>query len=150
MPSTASCAAAPCEVALSAAAAAALDAATDAAWPDEVVCLLAGRTAAGLARIERCLPIVGSIAGRGHFAVPAAAFARAEAAARAAGLRWLGFAHSHPDGESKPSATDQARLWRHCVQIVGGGPRRALQWGAFWLADGRVRELPLTMQELAR
>lgn len=144
MPSAAPCASEPREVALSTDAAEALRAATDAAWPDEVVCLLAGRVEAGRHTIARCVPVPGAIAGRDHFAVPADAFARAEAAVRAAGLQWLGFAHSHPDGEPLPSATDRRELWRGCVQVVVGGPRRALQWRAFWFCDDGVHELPAT------
>lgn len=134
----------PRQVALSPAAVRALAAAAATAWPCEMVALLAGSMDGDLAIVERCCEVRGALTGPDHFAVPPAAFAGAEAAARAAGLQWLGFAHSHPDGEPRPSATDRAELWRGCVQIVGGGPAWAPHWRAFWFVGDTVRELPLS------
>jgi proteasome lid subunit RPN8/RPN11 len=145
MPSPVACAPEPREVALTTAAAEALTAATDATWPHEMVLLLAGAAEADRVLVARCLDLCGATGDRDGFRVPAAAFARAEAAARAAGLQWLGFAHSHPNGAAALSPTDRRELWHDCVQIVVGGPRHALRTCAFVLRGDAVRELLLTL-----
>ena len=95
---------------------AALERAAAQAAPREMVGLLA---AAGDALVvDRFVPVAGAECTEDRFAMPAAVFAVAEAALRARGERWLGFAHSHPNGSTALSAADRACLWRDCLQLV--------------------------------
>lgn len=113
------------------------------AAPREVVFALGGRRAAGDATIVRGVELPNRAARAGRFRADPIDFARAEAALRGAGLEWLGFAHSHPGGRRSPSRADLEALWPHCIQVVAsagpGGPGLC----AFWLAGGRLLELPL-------
>jgi proteasome lid subunit RPN8/RPN11 len=104
----------------------ALDAAVAGAWPDEAVGVLGGVAAGGAPpHVSAFVPVAAAVRGRDHFAVAAGEFARAEAQLRAAGLCWLGFCHSHPDGAAAPSMRDRAELWRSCIQMIAAtnGPR---------------------------
>ncbi|GAB4150350.1 MAG: M67 family metallopeptidase [Planctomycetota bacterium] len=62
----------------------------------------------------------------GRFEIAPEDFAAAEWKIRCAGSRWIGFAHSHPDGSARPSEADVRAFWTGCVQLVigiGPGPR---------------------------
>lgn len=72
------------------------------------------------------------------FTVDAANFAAAEAALRARGVAWLGFAHSHARGAPAPSAIDRRELWRDCVQLIVAGD----EVRAFWFSGERCVPLP--------
>ena len=58
-----------------------------------------------------------------HFEIDPAALIAAHKAARAGGSQIAGYWHSHPTGNAKPSATDQASAGRDgkCWAIVAGG-----------------------------
>ncbi|HZN41421.1 MAG TPA: Mov34/MPN/PAD-1 family protein [Planctomycetota bacterium] len=126
---------------------AALERAAAEAAPREMVGLLAGTSAFA---VERFVPVAGAACTEDHFTMPAAVFAAAEAACRARGERWLGFAHSHPRGSTALSAADRAFLWRDCLQLVvvpgGDGTTRI---GAYWLTKDRVDTLAIGRAEAA-
>ena len=113
------------------------------AAPREMVGLLCG--AGDALTVERFVPVAGASCTEDRFAMPAAVFAAAEAACRARGERWLGFAHSHPRGGTALSATDRASLWRDCLQLVVVPATR--QIGAYWLTEDRVDTLAIVCAE---
>ena len=122
---------------------AALERAAAQAAPLEMVGLLAG--AGDAVAGARFVPGAGATCTEDRFAMPASAFAAAEAACRARGERWLGFAHSHPRGSAALSAADRVSLWRDCLQlVVVPGPRDgATQIGAYWLTEDRIHTLAI-------
>ncbi len=130
-------------VKLEAGVAAAIARAAQQALPCEMVGVLGGSTANGRPRITRFVPLSAADCRRDRFHVPPAAFAAAEAALRADGLAWLGFVHSHPRGDARPSATDERELWRGCVQLVVGLGGQRPELRAFMLDAHGVRELRL-------
>jgi len=113
------------------------------AAPREMVGLVGGRTDHGVLHVVHFAPLPDGLCGTDHFAVAPWTFAAAEAALRAQGLRWLGFAHSHPAGAPVPSPTDARELWPHCLQLVLGLMHGEPAIGAFWLDAAGVHELPL-------
>ena len=134
----------PSSVALRPSALAELRAATARAAPAEMVRLLAGHPDGTAVQIVGTWELPGAVCARDHFQVDAAVFARAEAAIRAAGLQWLGFAHSHPHGPAHLSAVDRAALWPDCVQLlVAGDGRDEGTIRAFWLHGGTAQALPV-------
>ena len=169
----------PAAVQLAADLAAALRAAAERAAPREFVALLAGSTIASAAGdsepSDRSRPgaatavvrsfheLRNSATDDAHYEVTAAAFAEAEARARADGQRFLGFVHSHPHGRAQPSTTDRAHWWRQCLQLVLGRCDRDVDGGqvdgngsgdggdlrAFWCERSDTFELPLRIAPLA-
>lgn len=138
----------PSTVNLRATALAELRAATARAAPAEMVRLLAGHPAGTAVQIVGTWELPGAVGARDHFQVDAAVFARAEAAIRAAGLQWLGFAHSHPHGPAHLSVADRAALWPDCVQLlVAGDGCDEGTIRAFWLHGGTVQPLRVCAAE---
>ncbi|MEO6595620.1 MAG: Mov34/MPN/PAD-1 family protein [Planctomycetota bacterium] len=150
----------PGSLVLSAVAAQDLAATARAAWPTEMVGLLAGWKGgpAGSHRggselnVSFFLPLLDASCTRGGFVVSPACFARGEAELRRLGLSWLGFAHSHCNGIAAPSATDRTELWRECVQLIvaidGANEEslddtRTVQLAAFWLTGEHCVPLPI-------
>ena len=125
---------------------AALERAAAEAAPREMVGLLAG--AGDAFAVERFVPVAGATCTEDHFTMPPAVFAAAEAACRARGERWLGFAHSHPLGPAALSATDRASLWRDCLQLVVVPGEGTTQIGAYWLTEDRVDTLAIVRAEV--
>jgi proteasome lid subunit RPN8/RPN11 len=137
-------------VVLSDGARAALERAAAEAAPLEMVGLLAG-TGDAFA-VQRFVPVAGATCTEDVFLMPAAVFATAEAACRARGERWLGFAHSHPRGSVALSAADRACLWRDCLQLVvvpgiGVPGDGRTQIGAYWLTKDRIHTLAIVRAE---
>jgi proteasome lid subunit RPN8/RPN11 len=128
---------------VSALAEAAISAAAVRALPHEMVGLLAGRRDADAITVSRFVPIAGAECRHDRFAVPAAAFAAAEAACAGAGESWLGFAHSHPNASASLSARDRAELWRGCLHFVVAAGAATPAIRAFWLEGDAARELPI-------
>lgn len=120
-----------------------------AAAPREFVGLLAGHRADTTSRSAVVLSLheLPNVATDDDaYAVPAAAFADAEARARDAGHTFLGFVHSHPRGPAQPSAHDRAAWWRHCVQLLVDGSqltRGHAALRAYWRDAATLHELPL-------
>lgn len=98
----------------------ALRAALRVAAPAEFVGLLGGRRDGGVARVEAFAPTRNIATVADGFAVAPADFAAAEAALRADGLQWLGFAHGHPTAAAAPSLRDRASFWPGCLQAIVG------------------------------
>ena len=118
------------------------------ASPHEMVGLVGGRQDGAALQVVRFVLLPQAACGRNHFAVAPWQFAAAEAALRADGLQWLGFAHSHPASEPVPSPIDERQLWPHCLQIVLGVARGAPAIRAFWLDADGVHQLRLHHQEI--
>lgn len=116
----------------------ALQRALAAAAPREFVGLLGGRRAGATWQVDAFAPVPNGATDADAFAVAPADFAVAEAALRARGRDWLGFAHGHPAGPAEPSARDRAAFWPHCLQAIvddAGGVR------VYWRDGDRCREL---------
>ena len=115
--------------------------------PLEMVGLLAG--AGDALAVERFVPVAGATCTEDRFTMPASVFAEAEAACRARGERWLGFAHSHPNGSTALSAADRASLWRDCLQlvVVPGPGDGTTKIRAFWLTKDRIDTLTIVRAE---
>src|SRR5262245_8503027 len=124
---------------------AALERAAALAAPLEMVGLLAG--AGDALTVERFVPVAGAICTEDCFVMPAAVFAAAEAACRARGERWLGFAHSHPCSSAALSATDRVTLWRDCLQLVVARGVGTTQIAAYWLSKDRIDTLAIVRAE---
>lgn len=112
------------------------------AAPREAVGLLGGDEHDGAVHVTSFVAVPQHAAAADAFVVPAPAFATAEAALRARGERWLGFAHSHPHGSAMPSLRDRRELWSGCVHVIVAAAA-APAWCAFRLRDGAVLPLPL-------
>lgn len=135
----------PLRVTIAADALRAFERAAAAAWPREAVAVLGGRHDGDAVAVTAVVPIEGAGDATG-FTVPPAAFVRTEAALRAAGVTWCGFAHSHPGGAAAPSARDRRELWPRCLQlIVGGAAPDAWTAAAYWFEDGTGTPLPLVL-----
>lgn len=122
-----------------------------AAAPREFVGLLGGARETHTVRLATCTLLPNVAVDEQAFAVPAAAFATAEAELRARGEAWLGFVHSHPFAAARPSEADRRQLWRDCVQLIGGGSPDAPHWRAWWLsgAEPSAQELTILGQPAA-
>jgi proteasome lid subunit RPN8/RPN11 len=130
-------------VLLETAAAQAMARAVEEAGTDEMVGLVAGHATADVLHVVRFAPLGSAVCESDRFTVAPWHFAAAEQDLRAAGLQWLGFAHSHPGGEPVPSAADREQLWPHCLQLVLGTARGALAIGAFFCDAEGFHELPV-------
>ena len=111
------------------------------AAPREFAGLLGGRRAGDEWRVEALALLPDGGATRDAFAVAAADFAAAEAALRARGLGFLGFAHGHPDAPAVPSQRDRAAFWPGCLQAIVGPRGLAAEVRCYWRTDAGVREV---------
>jgi proteasome lid subunit RPN8/RPN11 len=71
-------------------------------------------------------------AGARRFRIVPELLLRAHREARARGLEVVGFYHSHPDAEARPSTLDREHAWPGysylIVGVVGGRPRELRSW----------------------
>ncbi|MDR1806416.1 MAG: M67 family metallopeptidase [Propionibacteriaceae bacterium] len=78
-----------------------------------------------------------------RFVITPEAYLKAEAAADAQGLELLGFYHSHPDDQARPSDYDRDHAWPNLSYIVmavqgqGDGTGRTTGWASWELAADR-------------
>ena len=86
--------------------------------PREMVAALGGRVDDQTARVEVVVPLPNQSTHRDSFSVAAPDFGRCEQQFREAGLTFLGFAHSHPNGHATPSRRDCRELWTGCLQVI--------------------------------
>jgi proteasome lid subunit RPN8/RPN11 len=115
-----------------------------AALPAEACWALGGDSVDGALQPQQAVPLQNRAGSGDAFTADAADFARAEQQLRAAGRRWLGFAHTHPAGTARLSQADERELWRHCLQLVLGLPLAGPPTiAAFWLRADGVDALPL-------
>lgn len=127
--------------------AAALRGACAAAAPREFVGLLGGRRVGAVWQVEAFAPVPNGAAATDAFAVAPTDFAAAEAALRAAGHNWLGFAHGHPHAPATPSARDRTAFWPECLQAIVGGPPTRAELRVFWRDANGCRELACVAAE---
>jgi proteasome lid subunit RPN8/RPN11 len=94
--------------------------------PREGCGLLVGRDLPGERRIQRSIPVSnGEPNPLRRYSIAPEVFLQAEKAARAQALEVVGFYHSHPGGDSTPSASDEAEAWPHYTYLIVGMPTPA-------------------------
>jgi len=104
------------------------------AYPNECCGFLLGREIDGRARVEEVLPAVNARddSPRNRYLIPPEAFVRVQREATARGRDIVGFYHSHPDVEARPSAFDQDHAWPGyyyvIVSVLGGAPAELRAW----------------------
>lgn len=89
--------------------------------PREFAAVLGGRIDDETVHIERVVPLPNQSMHDDAFVLDASEFARSEHELRAAGLEFVGFAHSHPEGHPAPSTRDREQLWTECLQVITNG-----------------------------
>jgi len=93
----------------------------EASYPHECCGVLLGRETDEARSVERALPIENrwDVAERGNrFLIGPDDVLRAERAARRQGLDVLGFYHSHPDDEARPSTFDRDHAWPWYTYLI--------------------------------
>jgi proteasome lid subunit RPN8/RPN11 len=102
--------------------------------PREITAVLGGRIVGKTVHVERVVALPNQSMHNDAFVIEASQFARCEHDLRDAGLEFVGFAHSHPEGHAAPSQRDREQLWTDCVQVITNGE----QVHAFVLDRDRV------------
>lgn len=84
-----------------------------AAYPNECCGFLVGRDVEGAAQVLEVVPAVNTRedSPRNRYLIPPEVFARVQRDAAAQGLDIVGFYHSHPDVEARPSTFDREHAW---------------------------------------
>jgi proteasome lid subunit RPN8/RPN11 len=116
-------------------------------YPKESCGLLVGRDLPDGRIVTRAVA-AGNVdaAAERRFTIAPEDFLAADRAARAAGLEVVGFYHSHPDAEARPSPSDLAEAWRHySYLIVAVRDGRALEQRCWRLGNGAFVEEPLAV-----
>jgi proteasome lid subunit RPN8/RPN11 len=90
------------------------------AYPEEGCGVLVGREAGGTRVVEEIATVENaSPAPRGHrYSIAPEQFLDIERRARAAAREVLGFVHSHPDAEARPSAFDLEHAWDYYSYLI--------------------------------
>lgn len=85
----------------------------EAAYPDECCGLLLGRERGETKSMEELLPMENAREDSPHnrFLIPPEKMKEGNRLARERGMEVLGFYHSHPDAEARPSAYDLEHAW---------------------------------------
>ena len=106
-----------------------------AAYPHEGCGALLGPVpAGGRRRVTHTIPLPNGETGRprDRFEVAPKDYMAVEDEADRLGLSLLGFWHSHPDGEARPSTTDRAYAWEGLLTVIvaveEGRPRDVGAW----------------------
>lgn len=97
------------------------------AYPHEGCGALLGPRGAGVPRrVTLALPVPNgeTTRPRDRFAIAPKDYLAIENDADRRGLALLGFWHSHPDGEARPSATDRAYAWEGLLTVIVAVPAR--------------------------
>ncbi len=114
----------------------------EAAYPEECCGALLGWVASNRRAVTAALALVNAaeVAKERRFRIAPQEYRRAEDMAAARGLVLVGFYHSHPDHQARPSAYDleQALPW-HSYVILAVPRGRAAEWRAWILAADRSR-----------
>jgi proteasome lid subunit RPN8/RPN11 len=89
-------------------------------YPEEVCGILVGREENGAGVITRVVPTANASEAdrRRRYEIPPADLVREQRLAREAGLRILGFYHSHPDHQPAPSPHDLELAWPAYVYVI--------------------------------
>lgn len=114
--------------------------------PREIAAVLGGRIVDQIAHIERVVALPNQSEHDDAFVLDARQFSRCEHELRAAGLAFIGFAHSHPEGHAAPSTRDREQLWTDCLQVITNHE----QVNAFVVDRERVvHTVPQTFESMA-
>jgi proteasome lid subunit RPN8/RPN11 len=147
----------PAEVRLPRATRQAIDRAALDAYPEEACGVLVGRLAEHGAAVTRSVPCDNGAdaSERGHrFAIEPRVVIDLQRALRGTGEEIVGFYHSHPDAEARPSETDMqyVRLWPRTVWLIApvregrAGEPRAWWLDDAWPGEAAPLELPLAAE----
>ncbi len=127
----------------------------EAGYPNEICGLLIGERDGGDKIVREVVPVENEWEQvdeqRRRFLITPRVFAREERRARGAGREILGFYHSHPDHQARPSETDREFAWptySYVILAVDGG--RAGDLASWTLRDDRSgydRETTVTSDE---
>lgn len=98
----------------------------EAAYPHECCGLLLGRELGDAKAVEELLPLENAREDSRHnrFLIPPDQVKEGSRQARALGMEVVGFYHSHPDAEARPSAYDLEHAWpwyTYTILSVRGG-----------------------------
>jgi proteasome lid subunit RPN8/RPN11 len=115
----------------------------EATYPSECCGLLLGRLEDGEKKIEEVFSVDNARedgAQHNRFLIPPAKLLEAEKVARQKHLEILGFFHSHPEAEAKPSAFDLEHAWPfYSYVIVSVKERRAGDLNSWRMVNDRSR-----------
>lgn len=93
-------------------------------YPDEVCGLLIGQWQGGETLVREVVPVENvweqGDERRRRFRISPQTFMQAETRAREAGMEIVGFYHSHPDSEPRPSETDREFAWPTYTYVIQG------------------------------
>ena len=103
------------------------------AYPDECCGALVGEESGEERVLRHAWPLANAAdAPQRRYVVDPADYRVSEQRARAAGLKLLGFYHSHPDAPARPSTTDLASAFPHLTYVIisveGGEARDTTAW----------------------
>jgi len=115
------------------------------AYPAECCGSLIGRPDGAATIVQRCFPAenIAQADRRRSYQIDWRSLFNAFREARAAGLRVVGFYHSHPDGSAEPSVRDQAEAWiDHPYLIVSLHPPQRPRITCWRRRGDQTRMLP--------
>jgi len=131
---------------------AAIAAGAAAAYPHEGCgALLGPNPGGGTRRVTQTIPLPNGETGRprDRFEVAPRDYLAVEDEADRQGLSLLGFWHSHPDGEARPSTTDRAYAWEGLLTVIvaveNGSPRDVGAWEIL-AADAPFTDVAMELQ----
>jgi len=113
-----------------------------AALPEECCGVLVGTAANGQWKVVAAAA-VGNVSGgdrQRRYEADPRGILRADAEARRQGLDVIGFYHSHPEGEGRPSAEDLRLAWEGYIYVIAE-PAGAGKIRAWRIVEGRAEEL---------
>ena len=115
-------------------------------YPDECCGILLGREHKGDKYVDALFPVENARAAgeRYHrYLITAAAYLQAEKQARARDWDIIGFYHSHPDHEARPSDFDREHAWPwYSYMILNVRQRRASDLNSWVLDEDRGQFVP--------
>jgi proteasome lid subunit RPN8/RPN11 len=115
----------------------------EASWPYECCGLLLGRLDAAEKTLVELYPVENARedgAQHNRFLIPPSKLQEGEKAARQRRLEVLGFFHSHPEAEARPSAFDLEHAWPfYSYLIVSVKQRRATELNSWRMLEDRSR-----------
>ncbi|MFN8005828.1 MAG: M67 family metallopeptidase [Terriglobia bacterium] len=115
-------------------------------YPQECCGLLLGEMVEGVKLIRETYSVNNAreeAAKYNRFLIPPSAVHEAERYARSRKLEVLGFYHSHPNAEARPSAFDLEHAWPfYSYVIVSVKDRQALELTCWRMQDDRTRFAP--------
>lgn len=107
-------------------------------YPREGCGLLVGEGGCDERTIEYAVPARNEERDPHRYAIAPETFLEAEKAARQRGLEVVGFFHSHPDLEARPSQSDVAEGWSHYTYLIVSVRAGECRSMTAWRFDGRT------------